>query len=101
MVFQSPRHIADVLTELMTRYGYARQQFSAALEEAWNQAVGPMLAPTTRPGRIRRGVLEVVVAHSAMVQELTFQKETLLSTLNRLLPDQPIQDLRFRLGRIS
>lgn len=97
----NPRHISEVLTELMVRQGYSRQQWSAALEEAWKQAVGPAFASMTQVGRICRGVLEVVVGHSTLVQELNFQKEDLLQTLSCLLPDQPIRDLRFRLGRIG
>ena len=45
--------------------------------------------------------MEVIVAHSALVQELGFQKATLLATLARLLPDEPIRDLRFRVGTIG
>ena len=44
---------------------------------------------------------EVVVASSALIQEFSFQKSEILTTLNRLLPDHNIKDLRFRLGAIK
>ena len=43
----------------------------------------------------------VVVANSALIQEWTFQKPTLVKALVRFLPDQQIKDLRFRLGAIE
>ncbi|MCS7305565.1 MAG: DUF721 domain-containing protein [Thermoguttaceae bacterium] len=98
---QNPRHVSDILTELMVRGGYFRRQWAMVLEEAWCRAVGPDLASVTRIGRLRRGVLEILVGSSPVLQELTFGKAELLSRLRQLLPDEPIHDLRFRLGRIG
>ncbi|MBN1590341.1 MAG: DUF721 domain-containing protein, partial [Pirellulales bacterium] len=55
----------------------------------------------TRPGAIRRGVLQVTVANSAMLQELVFQKRDVLLSLKRLLPDTNIQDLRFQVAPVD
>jgi len=96
-----PRHISDVLTEFMVRYGYTRQRWAGILEEAWREAAGPGFTSATQVGRLRRGVLEILVASSPLLQELTFQKADLLQRLRQLLPDQPIHDLRFRLARIG
>jgi hypothetical protein len=41
------------------------------------------------------------VANSTLVQELGFRKRDLLDALGRLLPDQPIRDLRFRVGAVG
>ena len=57
-----------------------------------------MVGINSRPGNVRRSVLEVTVRNSAVLQELTFQKTQLLGELSRLLPDQNIRDLRFRIG---
>jgi hypothetical protein len=35
------------------------------------------------------------------MQELLFQKSDLLKNLTQLLPDEGIQDLRFRLGAVA
>jgi predicted nucleic acid-binding Zn ribbon protein len=97
---RGPERIADVLSELMARRGFARLKSSDACQSAWNEAAGP-LAAYTRVGQVRRGTLEVIVANSTLIQELTFQKGGILKALARLLPDQPIRDLRFRLGAIQ
>jgi predicted nucleic acid-binding Zn ribbon protein len=97
----TPQPIANVLAQLLARRGYARQSAAASCEAAWREAVGQALARVTRPGNIRRGVLEVFVANSTLVQELAFQKTQLLDRLRQSLPDESIRDLRLRVGPIE
>jgi hypothetical protein len=96
-----PQPIADVLSELMARRGFARVRSTAALTQAWNDAAGELLARQSRVGSVRRGVLEVVVAHSALAQELSYQKAMLIQRLATSLPEQRIRDLRVRGGPID
>jgi hypothetical protein len=46
---------------------------------------------------VRRGVLEVFVSHSALVQEFGFHKHEVLSALQKLVPAEGITDIRCRL----
>ena len=96
-----PKRIADVLAQLITARGYGRIQADADFTAAWNAAAGQSLARFTRPGRLRRGQLEVTVANSTIIQELTFEKQNILAALQAVLPDASIRDIRFRLGIIS
>lgn len=98
---KEPQPIRQVLTELMNRRGYARVQASAAFAAAWREAAGELLARQSRVGSVRRGALEVTVAHPSLAQELNFRKTALLDTLRRLLPQESIRDLRFRVGHIE
>jgi predicted nucleic acid-binding Zn ribbon protein len=96
-----PKKIGDVLAQLVARRGYAREQSSAALEAAWQQAAGEQLAKFTRVGPIRGGTLEVTVANNLLVQEMGFQKADIIERLQRLSPDQKITNLRFRVGQVN
>ena len=98
---RGPQAIGDVLVQLMARRGFAGVRRAATCEEAWRLAAGELAAGYSRVGAVRRGTLEVLVANSTLLQELTFQKQTLLETLGGLLPDEKIRDLRFRLGAIE
>ena len=82
----------------MARRGYARVESASAFEEAWLRAAGRQLGGQSRAGMVRRGTLEVTVGNSAALQELTFRKKQILAELSRLLPDEKIRDLRFRIG---
>ncbi|MEQ8791143.1 MAG: DUF721 domain-containing protein [Pirellulaceae bacterium] len=98
---RGPRPIADIVNQLLARRGYARIQSISACEEAWKEAAGAHLAPHTRPGNIRRGVLEITVRNSTVLQELTFQKKPLLKKLQSLVADENIRDLKFRVGALD
>lgn len=81
--------------------GYGRIQATADFTVAWNQAVGETLSPYTLPGRLKRGVLEVTVTNSIVIQELNFQKEQILAALREQCPDAKIRDVKFRIGTIT
>ncbi len=97
---RQPKKMADVLSNLMSKRGYARELSTNNLDDAWQQTIGTRFAGDTRPGNIKRGVLEVLVASSAVLQELTFQKKQLLTKMQTAAPDQKITDLRFKVGAI-
>lgn len=101
MLPSRPKKMADVLSELMARRGYARQQAGEDLNAAWRQAAGELIGRQTRAGLVRRGALEVVVANSVLLQELTFQKESILASLATLLPQERINGLKLRVGTIE
>ena len=41
------------------------------------------------------------MGNSTLVQELGFQKQTLLRSLANLLPNEGIENLRFRVGNVE
>jgi hypothetical protein len=90
--------IGDILSELFARRGYARMRSQDHLEQAWREAVGEPGANYTRVGWLRRGVLDIYVANSVLLQELAgFQQEKLLSKLQQTLRSDEIRAIRFRL----
>jgi len=96
-----PKAMGDVMSQLLARRGYAQVQTAASCESAWRSAVGDKLAIQTRPGNIKRGVLEVLVASSSVMQELAFLKAKVIKQLAQLAPDQKIRDVRFRVGPLD
>ena len=96
-----PQRIADTLSTLMARRGYAQVEAATQRDEAWKAAVGTQMAPYSRLGNIRRGVVEVTVCNSAVLQELTFRKTELIKKIATALPDQKIRDMRFRIGTLK
>ena len=97
---RGPQRIADTLSKLMARRGYAQIESAGERDEVWRATVGQQLAQYTRVGNIRRGVIEVTVSNSAVLQELTFRKADLVRRIAKALPDQKIRDVRFRIGTL-
>jgi hypothetical protein len=76
--------LSDILGELFATRGYGRLRGLKELEDAWNAAVGEPLCHQTRVGEVRRGVLNVTVAHSTLLEELAaYRKPALLAALRR------------------
>jgi len=85
------------MSRLLARTGYDQEQATSALCDAWQLVAPDHLRDASRPGLVRRGVLEVFVSHSAVVQEMGFIKRELLNRLAAILPDEKIHDIRCRL----
>src|SRR3954454_22593625 len=100
--FRGPKPVSDILGELFATRGYGRLRAQTELEEAWNAAVREPGCRQTRIGEVRRGVLNVTVAHSTLLEELAaFQKPALLAALRQNAPGSLIHDIRFRVGPID
>jgi len=96
-----PKPVRDVLSQLLARRGYAQVQTAATCDLAWREAVGAKLAADSRPGAVQRGVLQVLVRDSVTLQELSFVKAKAVKTLARLIPEQQIKSVRFRVGALD
>ncbi len=68
---------------------------------AWKEIVGEAVAGQTQPRAVRNRILFIDVSHSTWVQQLQFLKPTLLEKINAYLGEPHIQDIRFKLGKIS
>ncbi len=99
---RGPKPLAEILGTLFAVRGLGRLQAMVELESAWVTAVGPDVDRRTQLGAVRRGVLNVTVAHPALLEELaSFRKPEILAVLRRDAPGSPIQDIRFRVGSIA
>jgi predicted nucleic acid-binding Zn ribbon protein len=96
-----PKKISDALSNLMARKGYGRVLSAGALGDAWQTAAGERLAGHSLPGAVKRGVLEVLVRSSAVLQELTFAKHKIVKQLKELCPHENIRDVKFKVGQIG
>jgi hypothetical protein len=96
------KDLAEILGELLTVRGYVQLRAKQELEDIWNKAVGQPDCWQTQVGEVRRGVLNVTVAHSTLLEELAgFRKPTLLLALRSVSPGASIHDIRFRLGVLA
>jgi len=99
---RGPKPLSEILGELFATRGFGRLRAQQELEDAWNAAVGESGCHQTRLGEVRRGVLNVTVAHPTLLEELAaFQKPMLLAALRRDAPGTVIHDIRLRVGPID
>jgi|TARA_B110000438_G_scaffold138032_1_gene133358 predicted nucleic acid-binding Zn ribbon protein len=96
-----PAKMDRLVSELLTRRGYARVKAASQLADVWGDVVGERMAGMTIAGTIRRGMLEVTCKNSAVMQELAFKKHSLVTELNKKMgsqANQQIQDLKLRVA---
>lgn len=67
----------------------------------WREIVGSAVAEHSQPRLIRNRILFIDVSHPTWMQQLQFLKPTLLDKINSSLGEFLIQDIRFKVGRIS
>ena len=99
--FRVPHHVREVMSRHLSQRGYAQIQAVAELQRFWRSVVGPQWAHDSRPGTLRRGVLEVLVRNSTILQELSFRKRELLQQLAENEQGVEIKNLKFRIGEIE
>ncbi len=87
--------LADVLPQLIARYGIQQQGNIEKIAEAWKEAVGEPYAAVTRVAGLRRGVLEIAVPHNAFIQELSFRQTELLAAVRKAVAEVKIGKLKF------
>lgn len=93
---RGPEPLREILANLFTARGWGKRQARLKLDRAWASAAGDH-ANHSKVLALRRGILEIEVDSSVMLQELAhFRKRELLKTLKERLPDHNIKDLRFR-----
>ncbi len=100
-VTREPRKMGDVIADLLQRKGYAHTRSAADLERAWQETAGGVLGAHSQAGNLRRGVLEIHVRNSTVLQELSFRKRELLDKLQQSLNEHGITDLKFRIGVLN
>jgi hypothetical protein len=96
-----PERIGEVLARLFMARGWGEKRKRAALEDAWFKAAESILGSAarvaTKPGSLRKSVLEIHVRDSVLMHEITqFHKRPLLARLRELLPGEKIGELRVR-----
>ncbi len=96
-----PKTFKTVINRVMAKKGYGQQQSNNALEACWRVILPNNMEKQTRLGQIRRGTLEVFVADSATLQQLSFLQHKLVKQLKLDLPTANIRNLRFKLGELN
>ena len=69
--------------------------------ERGKEIVGKSVALHAQPRSIHNRILFINVSHSTWIQQLQFLKSTLIEKINSYLGELLIEDIRFKLGKIS
>ena len=94
-----PKAVGQVLGDLLKASGLTDSLAGSVLRDAWLRTTGGEVCKHTRVVGVRNGVLTVEVDSAPWLHELSaFYKGSILSDMQRLLPKQQINDIKFRAG---
>lgn len=93
--------IGDVLARVMKKTGIRLPVEDSRLKDAWNSAVGDMIAVQTSPDRIRGGTLFVKVSTSIWMHQLQFLKQDILEKFQNQWTAEPVERLHFSVGDVT
>jgi hypothetical protein len=98
---KKPQSIRSILEKTLKNMEIDVPLKTYSILGAWNEIVGESVGVQTQPRSIRNRILFIDVSHSTWMQQLQFLKPTLLEKVNSFLGEPLIQDIRFKLGKIS
>jgi len=96
-----PKHIGSILDGTLRALEIDVPLKAHSIWGAWKEIVGESVALHAQPRSIHNRILFIDVSHSTWTQQLQFLKPTLIEKINSYLGELLIEDIRFKLGKIS
>lgn len=97
---RQPRLIGELLPGILRGLRGPKASRIERLRPVWEEVAGEPTAARTRLSSLESGVLTIEVESAALKHHLTtFRREALLGALRERLPDLPLFELRFRVGK--
>lgn len=90
------RPIKSIVRRLLSKEGYGAIESMQQLLDQWPSIVGGELAKVTRPQKVSRGVLLVLVRNSQANHEINFQKTKILTAVQAAAPGVKLNRVRFQ-----
>tara|TARA_B100001093_G_C26705184_1_gene960875 strand:+ start:584 stop:859 length:276 start_codon:yes stop_codon:yes gene_type:complete len=88
-------HIAGAIKKLIKKRGLEKGINQQKAVEVWGEVVGQKIKEHTEPLEVKFGVLTVKTTNSVWRQELQFQKNNIVKSINKKLIKTTIKDVRF------
>ena len=90
-----PRHIAAIIDEAMDRAGLTDSLNEQRAAAAWADVVGASINRYTSRRYVDHGVLHVYLTSAPLKNELSFNRNRLISAINRMVGAEVISDVQF------
>lgn len=90
-----PRRVGDILKDVLSEQDLDNKLYELQALEVWPKIVGPMINRSTVERRVVDGVLFLRIASAPIRQELSLNRTSLLSMLNKAVGKDVLTDIRF------
>ncbi|MFH0840291.1 MAG: DUF721 domain-containing protein [Candidatus Omnitrophota bacterium] len=93
-------HIDGVIKALIEKLSKDSGPTTEDIGAAWKRAAGEAAFKHTKPAALRKKRLVINVDGSSWLYELTLKKEALLAEMRKILGEDKIKELQFRIGEL-
>lgn len=90
-----PKHIAGIIDEAMARTGLTDSLNEQRASAAWINVVGPAINRYTTRRFVDHGVLHIFMTSAPLKNELSFNRDRIISAINRIVGVDVITDVQF------
>ena len=97
---KKPIHISDILEKALENFRPSADMEMTRLWDLWDTALGPVIAGNVKPGTFKDGILVVNVSSSVWMQQLRFDKPSIIARLNSALGKDLVRDIRFKIASL-
>ena len=94
----TPVHIGAILNSALRAFQEKTDGDLARVWGIWDDAVGDLVAQNARPAAFKGRLLYVEVSSSPWMQQLRFQKASIVSKINASLGRNVVEDIKFKIG---
>jgi predicted nucleic acid-binding Zn ribbon protein len=101
MALRTPGKVSDILISSFSRLSINARLREYRVLRLWPAVVGGDIVKKTKPVRFISGKLYVTVSSSPWMSELMHLKMNIKDKLNRELSEDAVDDIVFRLGKVS
>jgi predicted nucleic acid-binding Zn ribbon protein len=91
----SGQSLGDAIREMIEAYGMKGKLSEANLVDSWEEVVGAMISKHTKDLYIKRKKLFVKVDSPALKNELTYNRTTIMESLNEAAGGEIIEEIVF------
>ncbi len=94
-----PCDLREVFQKAFRKLGLAERYQESSLVESWPELIGATLSAHCQPRTVRRGVLLVLVDHSAWLHQITLgHKADILSAVQERFPHLKVKSISLKIG---
>ncbi len=94
-------HISEVLSRVVGQIRRETDTELSRIQQIWQQVLDPVIAENSRPAALKNDILLVHVASSTVTQQLRFLTPDIIEQLNRVLGDERIGKIQYKVGPVS
>lgn len=92
--------IGDILSDVIESFEQNSDMRMVDIWKLWDTIVEPHISENARPAAFRKKLLLVHVSSSSWVQQLQFMKKEILNKANKVLGQNVIEEIKFKIGPV-